>query len=135
MKRSQQSTDESSSLRTFTEDAELYEYIGQASAVPILIHVVGSEKKPRLLITPASAKAHQHADYVFWAAGANCGEWKVTFDKGAPSPLDPPGPYSSSGPIGGFATGDVGTYPYSVEAVDLRSGRTVDVDPDLVIVM
>lgn len=135
MKSSQQSTDEGSSLRTFTEDAELYSFIGRASAVPILIHVVGSKEKPRLLITPASAKARQKWDHVVWVAGANCGEWSVKFDKGASSPLDPQGPYSSSDPGGGFATGSVGTYPYSVEAVDLRSGKTVEVDPDLVIVL
>lgn len=135
MKSSQQSTDEGSSLRTFTEDTELYSFIGRASAVPILIHVVGSKANPRLLITPCSAKAQQKSDHVFWAAGANCGEWSVKFDKEASSPLDPPGPYSSSGPRGGFETGSVGTYPYSVEAVDLRSGKTVDVDPDLVIVL
>lgn len=135
MKSSPQSTDEGSSLRTFTEDAELYSFIGRAGVVPILIHVVGSEEEPRLLITPASAQAHQNRDHVSWAAGANCGEWSVKFDKGAPSPLDPQGPYSSSDPRGGFATGSVGTYPYSVEAVDLRSGETVTVDPDLVIVL
>lgn len=129
----QESTD-SSSLRTFTEDDELFSFIRQARVVPVLIHVVGSEYTPRLLITPASAQAVRNTDYVHWAAGANCGEWTVNFDKGTPSPLDSPGPYSPSCPSGGFTVGDLGIYSYSVEAVDLRSGETVDVDPDLVVV-
>lgn len=122
--------------RTFdAEDFDgLYSFVGAAGVVPVMIHVVGPPSAPRIVVVDGSARARRDFDWVFWAAGANCGAWRVAFDKGDPSPLDPPGPYESGGTIGGFAAGDLGTYSYTVTAEDLRTGNTITLDPDLVIV-
>lgn len=120
--------------RVFEDDAELFSFIGRSAVVPIRINVIGSAEDPRILVVPASALAVQYRDDVIWAAGANCGEWTVTFDKEKPSPLDPDGPYYSTGPRGGQVVREAGAYPYSIEAVDRRTGETVTYDPDVVVV-
>lgn len=128
-------SDESVEARTFDvgDDEELYSFIRAAAIIPVQIHIVGPDKDRRILVHPATALAKRSVDSVYWFAGANCGAWKVTFDKGDPSPLSPTGPYSSSGPTGGRAVEDPGTYAYCVEAKDLKTGKKLKVDPDVVV--
>ncbi len=122
-----------SSDPVFRTNEEIATYLGaNPRVVPAVIHVVGSPDSPRIIVTPASAIARQDLDAVVWWRGANCGEWEVTF-KGE-SPLDPPGPFSSSGPIGGDGVGDPDIYRYAVRAVDLRTGDWVEEDPDVVMI-
>lgn len=128
-------SDESVEARTFDigDDEELYSFIGAATVIPVQIHIVGPEKDRHILVHPATALAKRNTDSVYWFAGANCGAWKVKFDKGHPSPLSPTGPYSSSGPSGGRAVGKPGAYAYSVEAVDLKTRKTLTLHPDVVV--
>lgn len=119
--------------RRYDTTQELARYLAEhPELVPVLIHVVGPPGSARILLTPHTVFVRQHLDGVVWGAGANCGDWEVEFKDR--SPLDPSGPYSSSGPAGGSAVGDVGLHPYSVRARDLRDGGEVEVDPEVVII-
>lgn len=120
-----------SDLFVTQEDLSRY-FASQPALVGVMIHVVGPPEAPFIIVQPNAPSLKQQKDYVSWAAGANCGDWEVAF-KGA-SPLDPPGPFSSLGPTGGKATGALGVHPYSVQAVDLRTGNPVSLDPEIIII-
>lgn len=119
----------------YDDDVGLYGYIGaEPKIVTVRINIVGEKDDRRILVVDAAARARRKLDHVHWIRGANCGDWKVRFDKGDPSPLDPAGPYQRKRTTGGFVDADVGEYRYTVEAYDLKTRSWLTLDPDVVVV-
>lgn len=130
MAKMQQSPD----YRTFEDDeqAALAQYIGYLP-IYVRIHVVGPTGDARIVVQPAVAVTRQNRERIEWVAGANCGDWEVSYV--GQSPLDPAlQTYSSGGTTGGLATGAEGIHKYEVRARDLRDSSRWSVDPDHVIV-